>query len=322
VVEVKLDLVGRGTHGLITSELELGNEVLVRVLGHSAALISVKEHVINVQRGSNKGLVVGNGGRNRAADSVLTSRTRVRVGVAVKGGNSPETLVNRTDIKVDLDLVVLESNKRKSKTRVGVEPELKRNVKGCLRKSITRSTHLTRSQGVTRRLNIRERRISDEGELSGVTNQLEVTTLLLRSHGELVPDVHPVTILAINALTTNLDLNLGNDLLTREIEPTGIDTSVLASRVVSKTHELVNLRECNLEICAVSEITISGDHALNTATEIGLAVESLLNRFNSKVCVTSVSYFPKSNLRITCTFPLPHLSIRIRLYLKKNLHLV
>jgi hypothetical protein len=277
VVEVELDLVTGRTDRLITSELELGNEVLVRVLSHSAALISVKEHVINVQRGSNKGLVVGNGGRDRASNSVLTSRTSVRVGVAVKGGNSPETLINRTDIKVNLDFVVLKSNQRKGKTRVGTEPELKRNIKGCLRKSITRSTHLTRSKGVTRRLNIRERRISDEGELSGVTNHLEVSTLLLRGHCELVPDVHPVTILAINALTTNLNLNLGNKLLSREIQPTGIDTSVLVRRVVSKTHELVNLRECNLEISAVSKITISGDHALHTATEIGLAVESLLN---------------------------------------------
>jgi len=39
---------------------------------------------------------------------------------------------------------------------------------------------------------------------------------------------------------------------------------------------------------------------LDTATEIGLAVESLLDRFNSKVCVSAVSNFPKSNLRITC----------------------
>jgi hypothetical protein len=52
VVEVKLDLVGRRTNRLITSELELSNQVLMGVLGHSAALISVQEHVINVQRGS------------------------------------------------------------------------------------------------------------------------------------------------------------------------------------------------------------------------------------------------------------------------------
>jgi hypothetical protein len=299
VVEVKLDLVRRRTDGLVTSELELSDEVLVRVLCHSAALVSVKEHIVDIERSSNQRLVVGNGSRDRASDSVLTSSTGVRVGVAVKGSNSPETLINRTNIKVDLDLVVLKSNQWKSKTGVGVEPELKRNIKGSLRKSITRSTHLTRSQGVTRRLNIRERRISNECKLGCVTNHLEVTTLLLRCHCKLVPDVHPVTILTVNSLTTDFNLNLGNKLLSRVIKPTSINTSVLTAGVVSETHKLVDLRKCNLEISAISKITISGDHALNTATKIGLTVESLFNRLNSEVCVTTISNFPKSNLRVT-----------------------
>jgi hypothetical protein len=111
-------------------------------------------------------------------------------------------------------------------------------------------------------------------------------------------------------------------LLSREIEPTGIDSSVLSSGVVTKAHKLVNLRESNLKVSAVSKITISGDHALHTATEIGLAVESLFNRLNRKVCIATISNFPKSNLRVTCTFPLPYFSIRIRLYLMKNLYLL
>jgi hypothetical protein len=217
VVKVELDLVTGRTNRLITSELELSDQILMGVLGHSAALIGVKEDIVNVQRGSNQRLIVGNGGRDRATSGELTIRTRVRIGVAVQGGNSPQALINRSDIKVDLDFVILESNKRKGKTRVGTEPELKRNVQSGLRKSVTGSANLTRSQGVTRGLNIRERRISDEGKLSGVTNHLEVSTLLLRSHGELIPDVHPVTILTVDSLTTNLDLNLSNKLLTGEV---------------------------------------------------------------------------------------------------------
>ena len=38
------------------------------VLGETAALISVKEHVVNVEGGSNKRLVVSDGGANRGAD--------------------------------------------------------------------------------------------------------------------------------------------------------------------------------------------------------------------------------------------------------------
>jgi hypothetical protein len=145
VVKVELDLVTGRTNRLITSELELSDQVLMRVLGHSAALISVKEDVVNVQRGGNQRLIVGNGGRDRAASSVLESRTTVRISVAIQGGNSPQALINRSDIKVDLDFVVLESNKGKGKTRVGAEPELKRNIKGSLRKSVTGSANLTRS---------------------------------------------------------------------------------------------------------------------------------------------------------------------------------
>jgi hypothetical protein len=246
VVKVKLDLVRRRTNRLITSELELSNKVLVGVLGHSASLVSVKEHIVNVQRSSNQRLIVGNGGRDRASNVVLlsslvSSSGRVRVLVTVQGGNSPQALINRADIKVDLDLVVLESNQRESQTGVSTEPELERNVQGGLRKSVTGSANLTGSQGVARGLNIRERGISDEGKLGGVTNHLEVASLLLRGHSELIPDVHPVTILTVNSLTTDLNLNLGNKLLTGVIQPTGIDTGVLASGVVSKTHKLVNL---------------------------------------------------------------------------------
>jgi hypothetical protein len=160
---------------------------------------------------------------------------------------------------------------------------------------------LTGSQGVARTINLRERGVSDEGKLGSVTNHLEISTLLLSSHGELIPDVHPVTILAVNSLATNLDLNLGNKLLTGEVQPTSINTScTITTREGSDAHELVNLRESHLQIGSVSKVTISGDNALNSASKIGLAVESLLNRFDGKVCVPSVSDLPEGDLRITC----------------------
>ena len=40
-----------------------------------------------------------------------------------------------------------------------------------------------------------------------MANHLVVASLLLRREGELVPDVHPITILAVNSLATNLNLN-------------------------------------------------------------------------------------------------------------------
>jgi len=254
VVEVKLDLVAGRTNGLVTSELNLLDEVLMRVLCHTTALISVKEYVVNVERSSYEGLVVCSGRLDGAGIS------------ARKGGDSPEALINRTDVKVDADLVVLKSDKRKSKSRVAAVPELERHVKGGLRKSVARSAYLARSAGIARSIDVSERRISDVGKLGGVANHLVVSTLLFLGKSKLVPDVHVVTVLAINALATNLDLNLSDHLLSREIKP--------ASELGKL---LVDLRKSYLKVGAVSEVTVTGKSAGNTAAEISLAVESLLN---------------------------------------------
>jgi hypothetical protein len=217
VIEVELDLVGGRTDRLITSELELGNEVLVGVLGHSAALISIQEDIVNVEGGSNQRLVVGDGGRDSLARGILARLTAGGVGVAAQGSDGPQALINRTNIKVNLDLVVLKGDQGEGKTGVGAKPELKRNIEGGLRKGIAGGTHLAGSLGVARTINISERGISNEGKLGGVTNHLEVSASLLRGHGKLVPDVHPITILAVNTLATNLNLNLSDELLSGEI---------------------------------------------------------------------------------------------------------
>jgi hypothetical protein len=78
VVKVELDLVTGGTDRLVTSELELLNEVLVWVLCHSAALIGIQEDVVNVEGCSDKRLVVGSGDLGG-----------LNTGVAVEGADSP-----------------------------------------------------------------------------------------------------------------------------------------------------------------------------------------------------------------------------------------
>ena len=193
--------------------------------------------------------------------------------------------------------MVLKGNKRKGKTRVAAEPELKRNVKGGLRKSIAWSAYLTRSSRLTRTINVRERRVGDEGKLGGVTNHLEVTTLLLGGKGELHPDVHPVTVLAVNALTTDFNLNLRDKLMTREIEPPSV------YRVISSygrvRHRLVDFRKSYLEVGSVGKITITRNGTGYATTEIGLTVEGLLDRLHREVSVTSVGNFPESNLGVS-----------------------
>ena len=206
VVEVELDLVRRRTDRLIASELELLDEVLVRVLGHAAALVGVKEDVVDVERGGNERLVVSLGNLGGT-----TGAFRVEV------VDSPEALVNRAEVEVNLDLVVLEGDERKRKARVAAVPELERHVESGLREGVARGADLLGGIRVARAVNVGEARVGEVGKLGGIANHLVVTTLLLLGEGELVPDVHPVAVLAVNALATNLNLNGLDKLLSREI---------------------------------------------------------------------------------------------------------
>jgi hypothetical protein len=263
VVEVELDLVRGRTNRFVTSELNLLNQILVRVLCHLSALIRIKEDVVNIKRSSNKRLLVSNCDWDRTS-------------CGSKVVDSPETLANWADIKVNLDFVILKSNKRKSKSWVSAKPEKKRNVECGLRKSVSWGTHLgRRTRSSARTSNRSKGRISHVGELSGVSNHLEISTLLLRAHCDLVPDVHPVTILTVNSLTSNLNLNLRDELLTNIVKPSGVNTGRCSGS--GSSHRLVNLRKSNLEICAVCKISISGDCAGNASAEISLTRERLLN---------------------------------------------
>jgi len=281
VVEVELDLVGRRTNRLISGELNLLDQILVRVLGHLSTLIGIKEDIINVKRSGNKRLLVGGGNR---LGSLAGS----------KGTDGPQALTKRSQVKVDLDLVVLKGNKWKGKSWVSAEPEKERNIKSGLRKSVSWGTHLCRGTvGGARTGHGGESRVGDVGKLSGVTNHLEVSSLLLRGHGHLVPDVHPVTILTVDSLTTNLNLNLGNKLLTNIVQPSGVN---ITGRSL---HGLVDLWESHLKVGSVGKITISGDSACNTSTEVGLSGESLLDRLHGEVGVSSVRHLPEGDLRST-----------------------
>ena len=279
VVEVQLDLIRGRAHRLIAGKLELLEEVLMGVLCHLAALVGIQEDIVDVEGGRNQGLLVG-------------SRDGENTGGGREGRHCPQALTNGAEIKVDLHLVVLKSDQRERKTRVAIPPEKEGNVERGLRECVTGSAHLGRATG--RRAGAvhgGEGRVGDVGKLGSVTNHLEVTALLLTSERKLVPDVHPVTVLAVNALTTNLDLNLSDELLTDEIHPAGIDTSVTGS------HGLVDLRESHLKVRAVAQITVTGDRASDTATEIGLTREGLLDGFHREVCVASVRHLPESDLR-------------------------
>jgi len=179
-----------------------------------------------------------------------------------------------------------QSDQGKTEARVLHPPELEGDVEGGLGEGIAGGAHLVdRASGGAGARDSRKSGVGDVGELGGVTDHLEVAALLLLRHGELVPDVHPVAVLAVDALATDLNLNLGDQLLANEVEPASV-----------RGHGLVDLGEGHLEVGAVGEVAIAGDGAGHTATEIGLAGEGLLDGLHREVGVASVRHLPESDL--------------------------
>jgi len=94
VVEVELDLVTGRTDRLVTSELELLNQIFVGVLGELAALIGVEEDVVDIQRGSHEGLLVS------SSAGLRTSSLGERL-------DRPQAFTDGANVEVDLDFVIL-----------------------------------------------------------------------------------------------------------------------------------------------------------------------------------------------------------------------
>jgi hypothetical protein len=228
----------------------------VRDLSETTTLISVEVDVINIE-GS-----VLEVGVDHSGDGGLTVGTNnVAVGSTV-------------ELKVDDDLVVLEGDEGKSKTGVAAEEELEGNVESGLGLLNGGSISITSLNG---------------GKSVGVTNHGVVTVLKTSGEGKLVPDLEPVTVVHINALTTNLELN-GVD----EVMAEGINPAERGTRDGDRGN-------VNLEVHTVDEITVTGDSAGNTLAEVSGTVEGLLDRLHGEVSVASVDHLEESNLRIACT---------------------
>jgi len=202
VVEVEFDLVGSGVDGFGAGELELFDEVFVRSLGKASAFIGVQVDVVDVQRG---GLEGGNG-EGGVGDIV-----------------EPVAAGSVAEFKVDLNFVVLKSNQGKSKTGVAAEPEFKRDVESgfghaatkiAIAKSHGRSSRNTgHKSGVvtgSTRSAVGSGTGDGLGETGNVANHGGITSGVASGLGEFVPDVEPVTVLTIDALTTDFNINLSN----------------------------------------------------------------------------------------------------------------
>ncbi len=264
VVEVELDLVAGRGDGFTTSELEGLNQVLVGNLGELAALISVEVDVVDVEGGSDE----ASGG------NTVTHRVETRDGVV------PAHVAELVELEVDTNLVVLEGNQREGEAGVAVEPELEGDVEGVLRGA---AEELLGGVGDTSTaVGIASRPTVDEGVDEGrdVTDHLGVTSLLAGLLGELVPEVEPLTVVLVNALATNLNLDGGDQVVTRPVEPTELGTRGIRGNRHGG--------EGGLEVHTVDEVTVALDSASHLLAEVRGTVERVLNGLHGEVGVAAI----------------------------------
>lgn len=108
--------------------------------------------------------------------------------------------------------------------------------------------------------------LAEGGQAGSVTNHVCVTELVTSSLGQLVPNVEPITVVFVNALTSDLDLNILHKNVAEPVQPTEALTSLNGDGGKSHT-----------EVHAVNQITVTADGAVNLLAPVSRAVEGLLN---------------------------------------------
>jgi len=277
VVEVELELVGGGGDGLTASELEDVDEVLVGDLGELAALISVEVDVVDEE---GRGDEVGGG--NAVADDV---------DVGVLGSRIVAEVADVVEGEVDADLVVLEGDEREREARVAAEPELEGDVEGVLRGAVADlvgRVGLTRGAVVVAGLAT----LDDEvGELGDVANHLGVAGLLTRLLGELIPDVEPLAVVLVDALSTDLELNLADEVVANPVEPAELSTRAVGG-------EELDLGEGGLEVHTVDQVTVALNSDSDLLAEARGTVERVLDGLHGEVGVATVNDLEESDLGV------------------------
>ena len=287
VVEVHLDLVGGGSHGLITSELDLVDEVLVGLLGETSALLSIEVDVVDVERSSNE-LELRDGVHTVTEGGDGTSLVKVTIGASSGDVITIAAVVVLLELNVDADLVVLEGDEGDGKTGVAAVPELERDVESLHGGTSARHTRVGELRSSAGGIESDTARRLEEDEISGVTDHLIERDLGTYGLSELSPDLHPVTVLTVDTGATNLDLNLLDEPVTHIVEP---PETITAS---SEGH----LGEGNLDVGAVHQISISADNGGYTATEVSLTVEGNFDCLHSEVSMPLVEHLPEGDLRV------------------------
>ena len=270
MVEVELDLVVGGGDRLIARELELLDEVLVGLLGKPAALLSVEVDVVDVEGRGGEGLD-GRGGGSGASGLVVAAVDPL------------------LELHVDANLVVLEGDEGDREARVAAEPELEGDVEGLGRGARAGRAGVGELRAGAGGIELVALAVLHEDEVVGVADDVIESGNGTRILGELGPDLHPVTILAVDALATNLELNHLDEAVADVVEPAE------AVQVGGAGHE-VDGGEDNLDVGAVHQVRIAVDDGSDTLVEVGLAVEGDLDGLHGEVGVALVEDLPEGDL--------------------------
>ena len=275
VVEVELDLVARARDGLGARELQLLDEVLVRLLGEAAALLRVEVHIVDVERRGRERL-------DRGRDRLVRLELRVR---------AVDPLL---ELHIDAHLVVLERDQRDGQARVAAEPELERDVERLGWAARTRRARV-RQLGARARLVQRIARVAlHQHEVVAVANHLIERAHRARILGELRPDLEPVAVLAVDALAANLELDHLDETVAHVVEPAeAVDRGRDRARGAQ-----VDRRENHLHVRAVHQVRVTVDDGRHTLVEVRLAVEGDLNRLHGEVRVALEQHLPERDLRV------------------------
>lgn len=186
---------------------------------------------------------------------------RGRVGSTIR---ADDELGSITEGDVDLDIVELEGNERKSETWETVEEEAHWDVDGGSWDGGSRG-----------------------GQSGGVTDEVVVGNLLVRSESKLVVDFQPLTVLGVDGGSTNRQDHLRNHRVTQLTGPSHRAGGVCQSRQV------------DLQVDLLNQVGISRDDEGALAAERGLAREVQRHRLHSKWRDLSVDRLPQGSHRVT-----------------------
>jgi len=272
VVEVQLDLVRARRDRLGTRELQLLDEVLVRLLGEAATLLRVQVDVVDVER------------RGRQRLDRRRDRARAELVVAAVGP--------LLELHIDADLVVLEGDQRDGQARVTAEPELERDVERAGRGAGTGGTRVRQLGTGTGDVQGIALAVLHQHEVVRVADHLVEGLDRADVLGQLRPDLHPVAILTVDTLAADLELNRLHNAVAHVVEP-----AEAGDRAVVAAIEL-DRRENQLDVRTEHQVGVTVDDRRDTLVEVRLAVERHLNRLHGEVRVTLEQHLPEGDLGV------------------------